>query len=138
LHDVGKIAIPDSILSKPGRLTPDEFAVMQTHTTAGAALLARGRADLVQVAETIALTHHERWDGSGYPQRLAGEAIPLAGRIVAVVDVFDALTHDRPYKNAWPMERAVTEVACQAGAQFDPQVVAAWLRIVKRGRPSCV
>src|SRR4051812_12303605 len=96
LHDVGKIGIPDGILLKPGRLTDEERAQMQMHTTIGARLLAGSRFPLPQLAEKIALTHHERWDGSGYPHGLAGAAIPLAGRIVAVVDVFDALTYERP------------------------------------------
>src|SRR4030095_11064592 len=100
LHDVGKIAIPDAILLKPGKLTPEEFAQMKTHTALGAKMLSRGRFPLLQMAEEIALTHHEHWNGNGY-LGLAGESIPIAGRIVAVADVFDALTHERPYKKAW-------------------------------------
>jgi len=133
LHDVGKIGIPDGILLKPGPLTGDEFARMQTHTIAGAAILAGSDHDLLRLAEVIALSHHERWDGSGYPQRLAGEAIPLPGRIVAVADVFDALTHTRPYKPAWPPEQALAEVVRQSGRQFDPQVVAAFVALHGRG-----
>ena len=130
LHDVGKIGIPDSILLKPGRLTPEEFTEMKTHTTLGAGMLAGGRGALLEMAEAIALTHHERWDGGGYPRGLKGEAIPLAGRIVAVADVFDALTHSRPYKRAWPLEAAVREIAAQAGRQFDPAAVDAFLRLL--------
>jgi putative two-component system response regulator len=128
LHDVGKIGISDTILLKPGRLTPEEFDIMKTHAFIGAALLAGGRSDLVRVAERIAGTHHERWDGSGYPAGLQGEDIPIEGRILAVVDVFDALTHERPYKKAWPVDEAVAEIERQSGKQFDPRVVEAFLR----------
>jgi HD-GYP domain-containing protein (c-di-GMP phosphodiesterase class II) len=128
LHDVGKIGIPDSILLKPGPLTPVEFERMRSHTTLGASILAGGRGlPLLEMAEEIALTHHERWDGSGYPAGLAGAAIPLVGRIVAVADVFDALTHARPYKDAWSIPDAVSEIAAQAGRQFDPVIVEAFL-----------
>ncbi len=133
LHDVGKIGIPDAILLKPGRLTPPELAVMRTHAAAGAAILAGSGHALLQLAEAVALTHHERWDGAGYPRGLAGAAIPPAGRIVAVADVYDALTHARPYKAAWPAADAVAEIARQAGRQFDPQVVAAFLALHWRG-----
>ncbi|HEY0072427.1 MAG TPA: HD domain-containing phosphohydrolase [Chloroflexia bacterium] len=133
LHDAGKIAIPDSILLKAGRLTPEEFDVMKTHAAVGARLLAQGHSDLVRTAERIALTHHERWDGTGYPQGLAGAAIPIEGRIVSVVDVFDALTHERPYKPAWSMREALAEIERQSELQFDPQVVAALIRVAERG-----
>ena len=136
LHDVGKIGIPDGVLLKPGRLDAAELAVMRTHTTAGAAILAGSDHALLQVAEAIALTHHERWDGAGYPRGLAGATIPPAGRIVAVADVFDALTHARPYKAAWPVADAVAEIAWQAGRQFDPAVVAAFLARHARSRHS--
>src|SRR5919109_5131605 len=106
LHDVGKIAISDSILLKPGKLTPEEFERMKTHTGLGAKMLSGGRFALLQLAEQIALTHHERWDGTGY-MGLCGEAIPLAGRIVSVADVFDALVSERPYKKAWTQEEAL-------------------------------
>ncbi len=129
LHDVGKLAIPDSILLKPGRLTKQEFDVMKTHAELGARLLSSGSSPVLQMAAVIAATHHERWDGGGYPKRLAGEAIPLVGRIVAVADVFDALTHDRPYKPAWPVERAIAEIGNGAGSQFDPRVVTAFLAL---------
>ncbi|RYF42894.1 MAG: HD domain-containing protein, partial [Cytophagaceae bacterium] len=126
LHDIGKIGIPDHVLLKPGKLTSEEFAVVKTHTSIGAAILARHHTPLLQLAAKIALTHHERWDGGGYPQGLVGEEIPIAGRIVAVADVFDALTHDRPYKKAWPVEVAVAEIENGAGTQFDPHIVQAF------------
>jgi putative two-component system response regulator len=129
LHDLGKIGIPDQILLKPGKLTPEEFAIMQTHTTIGAALLANGRSDLVQMAECIALNHHERWDGGGYPRGLQGEQIPLVGRLVAVADAFDAMIHVRPYKPAYPVADALAEIAAQSGRQFDPQLVSAFLAL---------
>ena len=127
LHDVGTIGVPDRILLKAGKLTPEEFTVMKTHTGIGAAILAGGRSALVMEAERIALNHHERWDGSGYPNGLAGDAIPLGARIVAVADVFDALTHDRPYRPAWRLDRVMDEIGAQAGRHFDPGVVAAFL-----------
>lgn len=127
LHDVGKIGIPDHILLKGGKLTPEEFAVMKTHTTIGAAILAGGRSPLVLEAERIALSHHERWDGTGYPHGLAADAIPLGARIVAVADVFDALTHERPYRHAWSMDRVMEEIRAQDGHHFDPAVVSAFL-----------
>jgi putative two-component system response regulator len=129
LHDVGKIGISDRILLKPGKLTPAEYAAMQAHTTIGAALLAGGDSALVQLAEQIALTHHERWDGAGYPRGLAGERIPHAGRLVAIADVFDALTHVRPYKDAWSVAAAVEEIRHERGRHFDPEVVDAFLRL---------
>jgi putative two-component system response regulator len=127
LHDMGKIAIPDAILLKPGRLTPDEFEVMKTHTTIGARMLAGGRTALMRLAEEIALAHHERWDGSGYPSRLAGPAIPLAARIVAVADFYDALAHDRPYRSAWPEALILAEIERQSGKHFDPCVAEVFL-----------
>lgn len=129
LHDVGKLAIPDSILLKPGRLTDEELDVMKTHAELGARLLSSGSSPVLQMAAVIAATHHERWDGGGYPKGLVGEAIPLVGRIVAIADVFDALTHDRPYKRAWPVERAIAEIGSGAGSQFDPRVVTAFLAL---------
>jgi putative two-component system response regulator len=129
LHDIGKIAIPDSVLLKAGRLTPEEYEQMKTHTQIGAKMLSGGRFPLLRLAEQIALTHHEHWDGNGY-LGLTGEAIPMAGRIVAVADVFDALTSERPYKKAWTMEEAVEEMRRQSGRQFDPRVVEAFLRVV--------
>jgi putative two-component system response regulator len=127
LHDVGKIGIPDGILLKPGRLSADEYEIMKTHTTIGAQILSGGRFPLLQVAENIALTHHERWDGGGYPQGLRGESIPLPGRIVSVADAFDAMTRARPYKEAWPVARALAELQQCAGTQFDPKIIDAFL-----------
>jgi PAS domain S-box-containing protein len=127
LHDVGKLAIPDRILLKPGKLSAQEYEVMKTHAALGVRLLSGSGSPVLQMAAVIAATHHERWDGTGYPTGLAGEAIPLVGRVVAVADVFDALTHDRPYKSAWPVERAIAEIQRAAGSQFDPRVVAAFL-----------
>lgn len=126
LHDVGKIGIPDSILLKPGRLTPEEMDVMRTHTTIGAQLLSSGRSRLMAAAEEIALTHHEKWDGSGYPRGLRGEEIPLMGRIVAVADFHDALASDRPYRKAWTGEKIREEITSQTGRHFDPAVVEAF------------
>lgn len=126
MHDIGKIGIADAILLKPGKLTPEEWEVMKTHTTVGASLLAESNSPLVRLAEIIALTHHERWNGTGYPNGLAGEAIPLAGRIVAVCDVFDALVSDRPYKKAWEVERALEVIRADSGTHFDPKCVDAF------------
>ncbi len=123
MHDVGKVGIPDHILLKPGRLDPDELVIMQQHAAMGHQILAGSASPLLQMAATIALSHHEKFDGSGYPNRLAGEAIPLVGRIVAVADVFDALTSARPYKPAWEMERALAFLREQRGVHFDPQCV---------------
>ena len=133
LHDVGKIGVPDNILLKPGRLTPEEFEIIKPHTTIGAALLSGGHSKMVKLAETIALTHHERWDGNGYPAGLKGEDIPLEGRIVSIADVFDALSHDRPYKKAWPLEECVAEIERNSGRQFDEQVVAAFMELWNSG-----
>ena len=130
LHDVGKIGIPDAILLKLGKLSPDEFQLVKTHTTIGARILSGSRFPILRLAEEIAFNHHERWDGDGYAQ-IAGDAIPLAGRIVAVADVFDALTQKRPYKSAWPIADAIAEIDRQRGKQFDPVIVDAFLRIVE-------
>jgi hypothetical protein len=126
LHDLGKIAIPDSILLKPGRLEPEEFEVVKTHAVLGARVLADGDSEVLAVAEQIARSHHERWDGAGYPDGLAGEAIPLVARLVGVADVFDVLVHERPYKEAWTVEDAAQEIRSGAGTQFDPEVVEAF------------
>jgi PAS domain S-box-containing protein len=127
LHDVGKLAIPDRILLKPGRLDPQEWELMKTHAELGADLLSGSSSPVLQMAAVIAATHHERFDGTGYPKGLAGHEIPLVGRIVAVADVFDALTHDRPYKKATPTDRAIAEMRRVAGSQLDPRVVEAFL-----------
>jgi response regulator RpfG family c-di-GMP phosphodiesterase len=129
MHDVGKIAIPDTILRKQGRLTASEWEVMKRHSTIGGDLLAGSRSPLVQMGEVIARTHHERWDGTGYPAGLAGEAIPLVGRICAVCDVFDALTSDRPYKRAWTVDEALREIGRQSGRHFDPRIAALLLEL---------
>jgi response regulator RpfG family c-di-GMP phosphodiesterase len=126
LHDLGKIAIPDSILLKPGLLSSAEFEVVKTHAEAGARVLADADSELLEAAESIARSHHERWDGSGYPDALAGEQIPLVGRLVHVADVFDVLLHERPYKDALSVEDAAQEIAGGAGSQFDPDVVEAF------------
>ncbi|MGX7743050.1 HD domain-containing phosphohydrolase [Rhodopseudomonas parapalustris] len=127
LHDVGKVATPDHILLKPGKLTPDEIAVMQTHTTIGASILAGSRCELIQLAADIAIGHHERWDGKGYPNRLKGEEIPIAARIVAVADVFDALATARPYKEAMPLPVARQHLENGRGQHFDPTCVDVFL-----------
>ncbi|MES1162740.1 MAG: HD domain-containing phosphohydrolase, partial [Rhizobacter sp.] len=129
MHDVGKIGIPDGILLKPGPLTPDEREVMQTHTTIGADILA-GSDELMDMARDIALSHHEKWDGTGYPRRLAGFQIPEAARIVAITDVFDALTSERPYKKAWSVPDAVEFLTVNAGTHFDPTFVDHFLALV--------
>lgn len=129
LHDIGKIAIPDAILRKPASLAPDEYRTMQTHVEIGQRILADGTSDLVRVAETIAASHHERWDGKGYPTGRAGEDIPIEGRIVAIADVFDALCTARPYKPAWPIERARAEILANRGTHFDPICVDAFDRL---------
>jgi len=126
LHDIGKLAISDTILLKPGKLTPDEFETIKTHAAAGAELLANTSYDVLRQGHDIALTHHEWWNGSGYPNAIAGDEIQLSGRIVAVADVFDALTHQRPYKHAWPVPDAVDEIHRLRDQQFDPQIVDAF------------
>ncbi len=123
MHDVGKIAIPDSILQKPGPLSPEERAIMERHASIGGDMLAGSRSDLVRLGEVIARTHHERWDGTGYPAGLSGEQIPLAGRICAICDVFDALVSARPYKPPWTVGEALDELRAQSGRHFDPRLV---------------
>jgi PAS domain S-box-containing protein/putative nucleotidyltransferase with HDIG domain len=130
LHDVGKIGIPDSILRKPRALNADEFAIMQTHTLIGAEMLANGATRHIRMAEMIARSHHEWWNGGGYPDGLVGEAIPLPARIVAVADVFDALTHARPYRGAWKRERVIAELRRKSGMHFEPRVVQVFLEVV--------
>ena len=128
MHDIGKIGIPDSVLKKPGGFTPDERQVMNRHPSIGASILGKSRIALFQMAAEIALTHHERWDGQGYPQRLAGTAIPLSGRIVTVVDFYDALTMDRAYRPAFSHERTLEMIAAESGKAFDPSIVDCFLR----------
>ncbi len=123
LHDIGKLAVPDAILKKPGRLTPEERTIMQEHAMAGYNLLAHSDSPMLQMGAVIAATHHEKWDGSGYPQGLKGEEIPLAGRIVALVDVFDALSSKRCYKDAWPIDAVIELIQKESGAHFDPMIV---------------
>jgi putative two-component system response regulator len=130
MHDVGKIGIRDDILLKPGRLTVEEFEIMKTHASIGADMLAGDDSELLKLAHTIALTHHEKWDGSGYPGGLVGEAIAQAGRIVAVADVFDALTSVRPYKAAWSVADALTYLTENSGKHFDPEVVVHFIRLL--------
>jgi putative two-component system response regulator len=129
MHDTGKIGIPDSILKAPRRLEADEWTIMKTHTEIGHRILSQSDTELFRMAAEVALAHHERWDGSGYPQGLAGEAIPEAARIVAVADVFDALTMRRPYKEPWPIDRAMAAIRNDAGSHFDPRLVDAFERI---------
>lgn len=130
MHDIGKIGIPDAILLKPGRFSPPEWEIMKTHAAIGGQLLDGDGSDLMVMARDIAMTHHEKWDGSGYPLGLAGEAIPMAGRIAALADVFDALTSCRPYKPAWPVEMALEYVRAQRGNHFDPVLVDAFMALV--------
>ena len=127
MHDVGKIGIPDKILLKPGRLDPDEFVIMKEHTTIGGKILGAGNSDYMNMGTLIALSHHEKWDGSGYPSGLAGEDIPLAGRICAVADVFDALTSRRPYKEAFSVEKSIAIIREGQGTHFDPKVLNVFL-----------
>ncbi len=130
MHDVGKIGISDAILQKQGPLTEEEFKVIQTHCQVGSELLSEGNSPLLKLARSIALHHHERWDGSGYPRGLAARQIPLASRITAIFDVFDALTSDRPYKKAWSFEAAVEEVWDMRNTSFDPQLVDIFMKNV--------
>lgn len=137
LHDIGKIGVPDAILLKPDRLNDAETQIMRTHTTVGAELLSRSNIPHMQMAEEIARHHHEWWDGTGYPGNLSGTAIPLAARITALADVFDALTHKRPYKVAWPIDAAVDQIARLKGTQFDPQLSDHFLVLIARLRNDC-
>lgn len=123
MHDIGKIGIPDSILKKPGKLDPEEFKVMESHCEIGAEIIGDDDSELLQMAKVIALSHHEKWNGQGYPYKLQGEEIPRVGRIVAIADVFDALTSKRPYKEAWPVPDAINWLQKSAGEHFDPLLV---------------
>jgi HD-GYP domain-containing protein (c-di-GMP phosphodiesterase class II) len=129
LHDVGKIGIPDEILLKPEKLTAEEYETIKTHTKIGSAILSDSRLPFLQLAEKIALYHHERWDGSGY-WGVRSEAIPVEARIVSIADTFDVLTHQRPYKQAWSVRDAVAEIDSQSGRQFDPHLVDVFKRLV--------
>jgi putative two-component system response regulator len=123
MHDVGKIGIPDAVLRKPGPLDADEWATMRRHPEIGAEIIGEHPSGVLRLARSVALAHHEKWDGSGYPAGLAGEQIPLEARIVAIADVFDALTSERPYKKAWPVHEAMAHIRAQAGRHFDPALV---------------
>jgi len=130
MHDIGKIGIPDTILKKPGKLSEHEFKVMETHCEIGAEIIGDDDSELLKLAKIVALTHHEKWNGQGYPNKLQGEEIPRVGRIVAIADVFDALTSKRPYKNAWPVEEAVDLMLKSAGKQFDPQLIPLFIEVL--------
>jgi len=133
LHDIGKVGIPDSILLKAGPLTGEEFEIMKTHTVIGARMLSKGRSELVRFSQRIARSHHEWWDGSGYPDRVSGKSIPLEARIVAAADFLDALTHDRPYRPAWGIEETLAEIKRRSGSHFDPTIANALLGIDWQG-----
>lgn len=127
MHDIGKIGIPDKILLKPGKFNPDEWEIMKTHAQIGAKILSGDESDLMRMAFDIAISHHEKWNGKGYPNKLRAESIPLVGRITAIADVFDALTSRRSYKEAWPIEKAITLIKNQSGLHFDPALVKLFL-----------
>jgi len=128
MHDIGKIGIPDNILRKPGKLTPEEWVTMKKHCRIGAGIIGYHHSELLNLARIIALTHHEKWDGTGYPLGLSKETIPFETRIVTIADVFDALTTKRPYKEAWPLKRAVEYLQNGAGKQFDPELVKLFIK----------
>ena len=130
MHDIGKIGIPDKILLKNGKFEPEEWEIMKTHTLIGADILAGDSSEVLKMAQSIALTHHEKWDGTGYPVGLAGEDIPLVGRITAIADVFDALTSERPYKHAWSLPQAIEYIRVNAGTHFDPVLAAQFLDLM--------
>ena len=123
MHDVGKIAIPDNILKKPGKLTPEEFEIIKDHPTIGYKILSQSNLEILKVAAEIALNHHEKWDGSGYPSGLSGQGIPLYSRMLAIIDVFDAMTHKRVYKEAASIDEALEYIKSQSGKHFDPKLV---------------
>ena len=132
MHDIGKLGIPDSVLLKPGKLDADEWQIMKTHTLIGAEILSGGDSELLEQALLIAMTHHEKWDGTGYPKGLKGEEIPLVGRIVALADVFDALTSERPYKKAWSVHAAIEYIKDMSDKQFDPELVKVFVSILPK------
>ncbi|HVL91595.1 MAG TPA: HD domain-containing phosphohydrolase [Actinomycetota bacterium] len=133
LHDIGKIGVPDSTLLKPGPLEADEFERIRAHTVIGGRILWGSHAVVLKAAQEIALFHHERWDGAGYPAGFAGEDIPLSARIVAIADVFDALTHERPYKKRWTVEQSLAEIERLAGNHLDPTLAAAFVTLIRQG-----
>ena len=130
MHDVGKIGIPDCILLKPGRLTPEERVIMESHVEIGIDIIGKFDSPMLIMARSIAATHHEKWDGSGYPHAISGADIPIEGRIAAICDVFDALTSTRPYKEAWPLEKAISFLKDNAGSHFDPSLVQQFIEII--------
>jgi putative two-component system response regulator len=130
MHDVGKIGIPDAVLRKPGKLTDEEFEIMKTHAILGAEMLAGSESDVMQLAQEIALSHHERWDGRGYPHGLAGTAIPESARILAIVDVYDALSHDRVYRAAFSEPEVLSMMLEGNGTQFDPHLLECFLSVL--------
>lgn len=134
MHDIGKIGIPDRVLLKPGKLDDEEWDIMKKHAEYGAEIIGEHPSPLLQLAKEVAITHHEKWDGSGYPNGLSGEDIPLSARIIAIADVFDALTSERPYKKAWPEEKAITLLQSEAGSHFDPQLVPLFIECLPRVR----
>lgn len=129
LHDIGKVGIPDAILLKAGPLTGEEFEIMKTHTVIGSRMLSKGRSELVRFSQRIARSHHEWWDGSGYPDRVSGQSIPLEARIVALADFLDALTHERPYRPAWGIDETLAEIKRRSGSHFDPTIARALAEI---------
>ncbi|SIO16153.1 HD-GYP domain-containing protein [Halodesulfovibrio marinisediminis] len=132
MHDVGKISIPDSILLKPGPLTAEEFEIIKTHTTVGAKILSNSKSSLLETGQVIALNHHERWDGTGYPNGLKGSRTPIEGRIVGLVDVYDALRSERPYKKPYSLEKTTTIIQQSSGKHFDPRIVKAFFENLPR------
>ena len=132
MHDIGKIAIPDAVLLKPGKLDADEWQEMQRHVEYGADIIGDHDSPLLNMAKEIALYHHEKWDGSGYPHGIKGEEIPLTARIVTIADVFDALTSERPYKQAWPIEKATQLLEDEAGIHFDPKLVPEFIKCLPK------
>jgi putative two-component system response regulator len=138
LHDIGKVGIPDSILLKAGPLTGEEFELMKMHTVIGSRMLSKGRSELVRFSQRIARSHHEWWDGSGYPDRVSGQSIPLEARIVAVADFLDALTHERPYRPAWGIDETLAEIRRRSGSHFDPTIVKALNEIDWRAKSAQV
>ena len=130
MHDVGKIGIPDAILLKPGKLDADEWKIMKTHAEIGGDIIGEHDSEVMQMARIIALTHHEKWDGSGYPNGIKGEQIAIEGRIAAICDVFDALTSSRPYKEPWPVEKAMALISEESGRHFDPKLAELFLDLI--------